>query len=48
MPDIYDIHDEIHYLQDQPDSNCELCREEARVDAIERREDAFEYEGLII
>ena len=46
MPDIYDIHEQIHY--DKPDADCELCREEARVYAIERREEAFEYEGLII
>ena len=33
---------------DEPHSECEDCREEARVDAITRREDAFEYEGVIL
>ena len=45
---IYDTHEQVHYLQDQPDANCFICRDEDRMDAVTRRENAFEYEGVIL
>ena len=43
-----DDHERLHYLEGEFDKNCFDCRDEERMDAITRREDAFEYEGIIL